>query len=488
MAKIEREKTFRQKKTQSPDDQFLEDVRLGRNDPVHFATHVLGLKLHDGQKYWLRESIKDGRKKNILVPSNQYGKTFVTAVKHIWHCFYKIKLSGDPKHIKGAEYPTLNISPVGQQAKTMFSYVQQIVLGEFFWQDEEGSHVNDACKIKDFIKSKHENPVATIRYNNNSWSQFRSTHDDKARGLAGGQYAFISYDEAPTSYALKDELGANILSRLIKFNGDLDLVGTPDETSISNQFYMHLVKKALKNEDGWYAQIGKLDDNVFLPKKHRDDLKKAIFTTDKEKYRQVVFGEFITGGNRYFTPGQVESFFKEELKYEEPKPGHHYVLAADWAISGADYSVFVVIDYTEQPFRIVHMTRFPGSDYSPQEQYAVARSLQRKYGGAEFITDSTGLGGAIVSSELSDIVTSAFRFDRSLKDEALLALKELLASGQLVSPYNPDIEEELGIYKRDDKKLVQDIVMALAMASWYIKENYTDDVSTFSMDIYSGRV
>ncbi len=463
---------------------FLQDVLEGRNDPVVFAERILGLSLHEGQKRWLRETIKDGRKKNILVPANQFGKTMVCAVKHLWHCYYKIKLTGDPVHIKQAEYFTLNISPVSAQAKTMYAYTQQIIRGDFYWVGEDGkSHVND-CKIKDFIKQKIENPVPIIKYRNGSQTQFRSVHDDKARGLAGSQYAYISYDECPSSYNLKEELGANILSRLIKYNGDLDLVGTPASTSNSNQYYLHLVKKAAKEEDGWYVQFGKLDDNVFIPKKNRDDMKKAIYQTDKNEYRQVVLGEFITGGARYFTPEQIEGFFSEKLVYEEPKPEAHYILSCDWAVAGNDYTVMLIVDYSRKPFRVVHITRFKGIDYAPEEQYAIARSLQSKYN-AEFITDATGLGGAIVATQLSDIVTSAFKFDRSLKDEMLLALKEALAAGDVVCPYNPDLEEELSVYRQEDKKITQDMVMALGMAMWYIKENYGAEQNSFDINIFT---
>ena len=85
------------------------------------------------------------------------------------------------------------------------------------------------------------------------------------------------------------------------------------------------------------------------------------------------------------------------------------------------------------------------------------------------------MGGVLIAEELSDIVTVAFKFSSTEKIAMLLALKELLARGHLVSPYDPELEEELGIYKEDDRKLIQDMVMALGMVSWYIKENYSED-------------
>jgi len=99
---------------------FIDHVRAGRHDPVYFAENLLGIELHPGQKLWLWmttgtqlekayemgrllhddarklwenreqfdlmiEKAKDiGFLKNILVPSNRWGKTLVTSVKHIY--------------------------------------------------------------------------------------------------------------------------------------------------------------------------------------------------------------------------------------------------------------------------------------------------------------------------------------------------------------------------------------------------------------------
>ena len=102
----------------SPQEQaFLVHVRAGRKDPVYFAEKMLGVSLHPKQKVWLwltsrtqfekayelGLSLKlwDGPaafekfkshpfQKNILVPSNRWGKTLVTSVKHLWYNYYKI--------------------------------------------------------------------------------------------------------------------------------------------------------------------------------------------------------------------------------------------------------------------------------------------------------------------------------------------------------------------------------------------------------------
>ena len=50
----------------------------GAKDPAYFAEHFLGITLLPWQKKWIKNSLLNS--KNILVPANQVGKTFTTAI------------------------------------------------------------------------------------------------------------------------------------------------------------------------------------------------------------------------------------------------------------------------------------------------------------------------------------------------------------------------------------------------------------------------
>ena len=120
-------------------------VRKCKTDPVAFAEELLGIELHDGQKLWLwmttrtqkEKAFEIGLKmhdeqrklwasreefdalilllpdmlKNILVPSNRWGKTLVTSVKHLWYNYYKIGVRGTAEHVASTRCGTLNLSP-----------------------------------------------------------------------------------------------------------------------------------------------------------------------------------------------------------------------------------------------------------------------------------------------------------------------------------------------------------------------------------------
>lgn len=447
---------------------------------------VIVTKYRDHRVLQRIERVKDAEAQCIMVdhPTHTYltrdfivtHNTLGEAVLHIWHGFYKPKVNGTEEQRLKAQYPTLNISPVSHQMRAMFDYVKQIMNGDLLWTDPEtGEPKTNDCKIKWFMKKVVENPMPTIYWANGATFHGRSVHDDKGKGLAGGQYAFISYDECPISNHLRDELAGNIISRLIKYNGDLHLIGTPNSESPSNPYYMHIVKKGLEQKEGWYALRGKLDDNKFFTEKDRREIKQNLLETNPDQYRQVVFGDFVDAGSGYFTPEQVNNLFKDDIEYEDPKPGRRYVLSCDWAVSKGDYSVYITIDFTDIPYRVVNIRRFQGNEFTPEEQFGIVRDLQEKYG-SEVVSDAGGLGGAIISEYLHDIITQSMKFGGlgDLKKEMLLALKDFMSKGELISPYNPDLEEELGTYKEQDKRLTQDMVMALAMASWYIRENYVD--------------
>lgn len=452
-------------------------IEAGRSDPSIFAREILGLDLNPIQERWFKETSDPSRKRCILVPSNQCGKSVASAILHIWHAFYKPRLDGTQEQRMTALYPTLNISPNSNQMRAMFNYMEQIMTGEFLWKDPKtGNMRTNDCKIKWFLKKKTENPMPIIFWENGSIFYGRSVHDDRGKGLAGGQYAFITYDECVLSHHLKDEVTGNIYSRLMKYNGILHLIGTPNSESPSNQYYLHIVKKGLEEKEGWYAMRGSYDENIFFSKKDREEVKKNLRQMNPDQYRQAVYGDFIEASSGYFSPQQVDDMFKDGITWQEPIPGHRYILSVDWAFAKNDYTVMIVVDFSQKPYRVVKIVRFQGHEHKPQEQYALARSIQRAYD-ADFITDASGGLGTVVLQELSDIVTQAFTFGGtgSNKAEMLLYLKEMMAVGELVCPYDMQLEEELGTYKEDDKKLTQDMVMALGMASWYIKENYSDD-------------
>lgn len=505
-------------------------LKYGRNDPVFFARNFLSLDLHPGQELWLllssmallsdrtgainrvnalldvtSRSLPSGWPshsylKNVLVPSNRWGKSFCTAVKHLWINFYKLGVKGTPLEIARTSCGTLNLSPHSKQAMAGYDYVEQMVEGTLLWFDGKKVRNNSDTRMEGFIDGRVKQQRKLLFANGSSY-QAVPVGDDQASSLAGTRYLYISYDEAAQSLHLQEELPAKIMSRLIDYGGPLDLISTPEVDKPSHQFFFRVAQDGLALKNGWFTMTGKMTDNSFLNKDESKAVLKGIKEIDPIKYRQVAFGEFITTGDRMFDSLAVERIFDSESP-SLPKLDRKYVIGIDWGFSDTgDPTVMYVIDWTDSPkYRIVHRESIRGG--SPYAVFAHVKWLQRQWNGARIIHDSTALGGVIVSKALREIeVGDMYDFNsaaRGKKSEMLFTLQMVLTSGreQVIgedgtpAEKNPDfgrlrsyvipvLEEQLGNYRFNpdkgvsDKKLEQDDIMALGMAVWYLerKEN-----------------
>ena len=508
-------------------NQLAKDIARGRKDPVFFGEHFLGLQFHSRQKIWLWTTTKTQIKaaynlakeeniplpklelllehdflKNILAPGNRFGKTLVTSIKHVWYNFYKIGCSGPPEYVKDIRYATLNISPHSMQVDAAYRYIVDIFSDKFIYE-WEGKKVRNICKIKSFLVD-HKQIKREIVFANNSMIKGVPTGEDQASSLAGTQFYYISYDEAPQSLHLREELPAKIQSRLLDSGGPMDIIGTPEVDKPSHVYYQRIVKYGLKLKDGFFTMIGGIANNIFIGENEKNSILSSIKQTDKEKYRQVAFGDFVSTGAKLFPNAAIEQLWENYQPIEMGMPGHKYIIGVDWGFSDTgDPSVFYVIDITElmnflnkKPpvdgvhYRIAFKESVKGA--SPYAALARLKILQMDFNDADIIHDSSSMGGIIISKMLKEMRVRHlhdFSISRAPKDDMLFYLVLCLTEGRKISTDEdgkitelnknfgkirsfviPELEEQLGNYRVDDKKLEQDEVMALGMAIWYCEK------------------
>lgn len=510
--------------------ELLELNQRGREDITIFAEETLGVPLNGFQRkflsftttpraLWFEKhgvSIDDiggylfGR--NIAFPSNQVGKTVMIAIKHLWFNYYKIGLELEDSLMDKAHYQTLNISPHSRQVKQCYNYVKEI-LEERFIIDEDGKkRVNKLHDLmKDFLVGENST-LGELRFRNKSVFYTVPTGQDQAASLAGAQFGYISYDECAQSLHLENELGAKIMSRLIKYGVGLDLISTPEVDSPSHQYYFHIVKLGLVGKEGWWALNAVLDDNIFIPKEQRERAKADLLSTNKQKYRQVVHGDFISGGKRFFDPAEIEQMWKLPNKIA-CQNNHSYLLVADWGMAdtGAD-SVFFIFDYTNWAIsgkiQLVNHEVIQGG--SPYMQFALLRTLYDAYTWYHedgimaqkpiYLMDAEALGGVVIKKMLAQLNPKGFNVE---KDEALVILKRELSSGRdfyqseidgVIIERNPNfgsvssyyiekLSEQMGVYHTDDKKLQKDFVMTLMMGVAYIAKKFPKQVSVKKVEL-----
>src|SRR5882724_9547707 len=108
---------------------FGHAVERGRWDKAFFAERFLGMPLHAGQVEWLEKSIA---KTNVLVPGNRWGKSAITAIKHIHKCFYKIGVGmGNMNAWSKSSYTTVNLSPHSDTTRPVFDAIVEILTSSF---------------------------------------------------------------------------------------------------------------------------------------------------------------------------------------------------------------------------------------------------------------------------------------------------------------------------------------------------------------------
>ncbi len=564
-----------EKKLSDDQNQLLADVREGRRDPVAFAEKLLGIELHDAQKLWLWMTTgtqmdkayeigltlhDDNRKlwsnrdmfdalvaklpvfsKNILVPSNRWGKTLCTSVKHLWYNFYKIGVRGSPQNIKATRCGTLNLSPHSNQCQAGYEYILDILFSRFTYTVLEPNpnfdetlpvgHGNEEmipmskvnkCRIDTFYSSDNSQK-RTILFSNGTFYKAIPTGEDQASSLAGNPYLYISYDECAQSLHLKAELPAKIMSRLIDFGGPLDLVSTPEVDKPSHQYFFHISKLGLKGDEGWFTLVGRLTDNKFLGAKEVEQVIGSIRTTDPVKYRQVVYGEFVTTGKKMFDQILIERLW-DEFAPRMPEYEHKYLVWADWGFSDTgDPTVFYVLDYTPKQrngktitneYRVAYREAIRGG--SPFAVLTRAKMLQREWNGARFGHDSSSMGGVMIKKMLlemgmQDVIDFSATGDKA---DMLFCLIVTLSEGRkpeldpegkivernpdfgrLRSYYIAELEEQMGNYQYNpdkgvtDKKLTQDDVMCLGMAVWWLERKHNkSNAKTVNFNPFADKV
>ena len=468
-------------KLQTPEpSEILSGLLLneGRKNIIFFAQYFLGVELNPFQKRFLIKTTESESKQNLVVTSNQIGKTFALAVLHIWYNFYKIGFEGEPSGIEQAYFATLNISPISRQSRECSRYINEILTSSFSWEKDKVRQVND-CKIRYFLKARNEN-LGRIEFSNNSVQFSLSTGEDKGAGLQGAQFAYISYDECVQGLHLQEELPARIFSRTAKYNGRIDLIATPDEQAQSQQYWFHLYSETERGIGQWKLFTGVYDENIFISEKNREEFKKRLKIMSPEKYEQVVLGKFIVSEVNMFSPEMVEGLWIYKTQPPTLQEGKQYALAADWGIAEqGDETVMLIGDITDlDNIEIVYGYSKRGGD--PVELMAMASFLKQEWNDADFISDIGGMGGILIKKMLAKL--KPISFGKEYKSDALFYLqvrlrnnlrKDLTKGGtidensRVKSLYLSKLENQLSAYKISDEKLDTDWVMALAMLVWF---------------------
>jgi hypothetical protein len=484
-----------------------EDTEKGRQDPIYFIEHFLGMSLHEGQKKYLtqaRQGIteivgdEELTRRFILSCANRWGKSAVIACLQLWYLFYKFGIkTSTPEEWFDIEYRTANIAPFSSLTEPVFMAMKAIMTSTYAIRNQEtGIMSTNKCQIEPFYLADKtiNNPPYKLYFANNSYIEHLSLMGGKGDNLQGKPYGLITYDEAPRSDHLQMELDNSVLGRLLDWTAPLHLLGTPDQDSNSLLYYNDLYKEGLIGVNSSYTQEGSIYENSFMTKAQVAEHEKMLEGNPLRD--QMLHGKFIFGTMTIF-PGQdildaEDEDLNEGERYVE---GHKYVIGVDTAI-GNDEMVYHVLDVTKKPYRKVWTEAVKGSTRSPQmhlnylvnlvEAYRRENNIQmiiETFNGesARFYDDLPPYIKAFThcygtwqpSKPMSDNQNPAPKRSALIKKaDIIVGLKKILASHELKIPKNDyHLIRQMYIYKENDKGIPTDRVIALALAVWLAEDN-----------------
>jgi hypothetical protein len=483
-----------------------------QTDLIYFAESMLGLPVsfHKGQTLWLQKSIK---RINLLRPGNKWGKSLIGAVKHTWHHAVKPLF---PKHLTNEEwmsvkYDTLNFGPGYEQAREILRMFRDIIQGNILLPEEIVDKINpttgkpwghtNISVFKDWFIVEDRADSNTLPYIKTAFgvNLFGRSYDEMGQAFKMKMLAYVSGDECADIDELWTFTNGTLLPRQSGFRGaQLDFYGTPQPNGLDYVKMIEMAEEDMKRKDWeqeglWYTQKGSMYENFFLPK---ETIKQFESIMDPTMREQVIRGEYVETGEKYFGFERIQNAVDSNLIcLEYGEPGHKYLTGVDFAggeSQWADYTVIVVVDYTDDRYKLVYFNRFKGGDISIPGQYQLVREVVDKFN-SRLIIDSSSLGGKNAMAFLSEIkpIASEFGPTRSgtLKAEMLASLKiafdggthtryRRLRQGQgtgrplldlnddwglIKIPNIPVLINELQNYKLADTKIRTDCVFALAM-------------------------
>lgn len=505
-------------------------------DIIAFSQDVLGIPLHEGQIYWLKNSTKPV---NLLKPANQWGKTTVEAIKHIWHAATKPQLSRFPMDFQDKFrfiYRTLNFGKTYEIAKGVMEAILDITESRYLLPN--GSMNKSILTVG--IRQIFDAPkLPRIDWTNNSQTLIRS-YDGLGESFKRLRLAFISGDECGDIPELRLFLNGTLLPRLFFMQGSVDLVGTSQPKGIEYEEIAEEGESAMirLGEKSDYFVISAKNNpdmatvyvNKFMP---RERIEAIEAIADPELKKQIIYGQYVDYNKHLYTWEEINQMFQKDIPYdpqtgfsELPVAGAYYVFAVDMA-AGDDETSLTCIRYRNKrvlrddtfialPHRIVFHKAWKGASIPLSLQYEMIKQYYKSYKNASgsrtsFVYDAGSLGGKNTGEAFRELHGYPFppkgRSYGEIKGEGMGKVKEVLGRGRefvfdekgVMVDKNPDwggvkasadlkeLRRQLEVSSMDDDKLKQDQYTSFMMALHFIEARAPRTIHQKAIDLNYNR-
>ena len=413
---------------------------LGRNrkkikqairDPVLFTQIFLNHEPHEAQKLIL----KDRHQFITIVAGRRFGKTKAMAFSAIHHAITH------PRSIQFILAPSYN------QANIMFWEITTLLSKSI---------------LVNLIERVYKTPFSKIIFKNGSEIHARST--TKPEYLKGHKAHRVILDEA--AYIPDEVISQVVEPVLADFNGSWIKIGTPFG---KNHFYDSYLKGQSEEFDDYnsYRFPSTVNPHIshdFINKKKKEYGENSIV------FRTEYLAEFVEDQNAVFTWSDIQKNITAIEQLDKGEAGRSYAIGCDLA-KYQDYTVIVVLDVTEKPFKLVHFQRFNRRPYA--ETILRIKDLYKKFNFPRVLIDSSGVGDPVLE-DLQDIGAEGYVFTSKSKVQLIQRLQAAIENNEVRYPYIENLIKELqffeyqltrqGIKMEARQGMHDDCVIALALA------------------------
>ncbi len=300
--------------------------------------------------------------------------------------------------------------------------------------------------IRDEVPELVRQSQSELQFTNGSRILSLPANQSTGRGFAAGDAYLDEY-----AFQLYAEDIYNAISPALSHGGRLTVLSSPNGRA--NHFFQlwagieggdwsrHEIKwtECPPYDEAWYAEM------------------RPQFTA--QRWASEFDCDFTASGQAVFRDEDIRRCADGWEGLQAAESGHHYITA--WDIGRrADATVGVTLDVTVEPWQLVAYERLLGVPYP-----AIQRRIEQRhhdYPGEHWI-ESNGVGDPVM--ENLNVNVEPFTTTRKSKADAITALALSHEQSKLKHGVK-QLAVECQLYQWDDKDLIQDSVMAAAIACW----------------------
>lgn len=446
-------------------------------DPSLFISTYISPDLHEPvqpteeQLKFMNAMLSSDYAEGWFAGGNSSGKTWTARFMGVHWATYKIKPGKEPYKnfdaFQSTPYSILCTGPESKQAMELWQHIEQA------FRDSPILKYNVANVTTGSRRFTHP----AIELTNGTTIEAVGLHD-KGKHVEGQAYDLILINEPPDVRHLIHCFERVLLPRTWRRGGIVCGFGTPKGKGEYYNLWRRGQKK-LDNMDNKYFEervYSQYADSRSNPYADQDMILQSIEGKNEDWVRERVEGRFTDSSFAAFKDTEIESCIDEKLADSiAPTTNHQYITGVDFGRKG-DFTGAITWDVSVKPHLQVNVYRAGGGAVSWENIFEDLLKIFNRYGG-EFIIDATGSGGDMQSTWLDDlnIPHIPFQFGGSpAKKVALINnLQNYINLKKFKMGIHEQLLEELRQYPADleDKTIMTDMVMALALVAWGAK-NY----------------